>query len=178
MTIKMNPNCGHIGPKPNWKCGLDQGHAGRHSWYSDSIDGVFQIGEWNSAGETRPEEHCNAFPVHYDDIVGRERALSLAIIGARKMLADKRDQYPVFEIRAKMLPVLEGVRYDYGRKHYTREEMAASWGLAWYALPAPEKCPAWFEDCGLRQEPIFQRPINEAEHDKIGGYCLIARLRT
>lgn len=112
-------------------------------------------------------------PLDYD--AGEEahaQVIDTLIRAARASLADKAARYPVFEIRAKVRPAA-GL-YDFNRRHRTRAEAARDWGIAWYALPTTPSG----QFGAMPTEPLFQHTIADAEENELGGYLVVARLRT
>jgi hypothetical protein len=153
------------------KCGQESSHDGTHSCYREEDRGLC-IYEWNDSGETAGQEFGECFPCDYDAGENeRKKAMSLAIEGARHKLPKGM----VFEIRAKIYPITQGYKGDYGRRYITRREMAKNWGIAWYVRP---KQPNGFEHYETPTEPLVQyNRTDKGKHEKLGGYILLARIK-
>jgi len=94
-----------------------------------------------------------------------EETITLIIEDAEKHLPPGT----VFEIRGKQPPEPDGVDTDFGRIHMTEQEMNDRWGVAWYHERAMHDDP----------KPLMPRvPVRDAEYISLGGYLLIARLKT
>jgi len=105
-------------------------------------------------------ERGNAFPVAYDS-PGVENVIGWAIHEAEQKLPPGS----VYEIRGKLKP--SAGKSDYSRRKWTKAQRTEDWGVAWYFLPA------------MRDWPLMTRvPYTEGIESELGGYLIIARLRT
>lgn len=114
------------------------------------------------------------FPVRYDaPAADIEAAITAAIV-------DANEQLPVgtvYEIRAMNRPT--GEVGDFGRRKRGEsdadrlERRTANWGVAWYWTSADARGVYG----GMTQEPLFRKPIADAEENKLGGYLIVARLK-
>lgn len=117
----------------------------------------------------------NEFPVRYDAPIEQlEATINRAVADAEAMLPPGI----VYEIRGKVVP--NGGVGNYGRDlrgETDAQRLArrtADWGVAWYWTSAePNRCYG-----GMRQAPLFRRPVADAEENELGGFLVIARLRT
>lgn len=117
----------------------------------------------------------NEFPVRYDaPIETVEATINAAIADAEAMLPPG----VVYEIRGKVKPNTNYDNYGRGDPGETNADRlarrTADWGLAWYWTAAePNRLYG-----GMLQDPLFRRPLVDAEEHEFGGFVVIARLRT
>lgn len=97
-------------------------------------------------------------------------------------IADAEERLPagvVYEIRGKSVPT--GALGDYGRVLNGESDAdrlrrrTANWGVAWYWTSAEPRRRFYG---GLPQTPLFRKPVRHAEENLLGGYLVIARLRS
>jgi hypothetical protein len=108
-------------------------------------------------------------PVHYDDELAVERAITKVI----RMAAEHLPRGTVYEVRGKVRPDDPINRDRCQRKLRTRAQLARDWGVAWYWTSADNN--RYYG--GLKQEPLFRGSVEQAEEAPFGGYIVIARLR-
>lgn len=107
-------------------------------------------------------ERGQQFHVHYDSDA-REAVVAVAIADAVSVLPPQT----VFDVRAKLVP--RDRMGDFGRRRFTREELAHDWAVAWYTNAHIQS--------DLKTYPLVHRiPIEKAVEVPEGGYMLIARM--
>lgn len=109
--------------------------------------------------------------VRYDDKPAIEQAIDQLIGMAKRALPSNT----VFEVRGKTRPddpiFLEPLNR---KRRVSQEERVARWGVGWYWTSADRH--GYYG--GLLQAPLFRTDIDSAKDGPMGGYILIARLRT
>ncbi len=119
---------------------------------------------------TSKREDGDDIRVNYDNTRAVEQAIERVIELANRALPPNT----VFEVRGKMRPD-DPIQQDrVQRGHRTRAQLAANWGVAWYwTSPEPNDYVR-----GLAQEPLFRDDVETAKDGPMGGYIVIARLKT
>lgn len=179
-SVLKNIECGHRGPSTI--CELPLGHSGTHKRYEDvpGENACFRIYEWNDWGETwNPGVYEKGNKVTVD-FRSSERKKEHIVEKLIKDACNELGPGEVFEIRGKCFP--DPLRiFDFGRVRLSYNEQCEKWGLAWYWKPKSVTPPRQFEAHDfytLEQFPLFRTRVAYAKENLLGGYVLVARLRT